>query len=32
MNSGWTLQLDQIDDIYPDFFNHLWVKSAAQNR
>jgi hypothetical protein len=26
MNSRWRLRLDKIDDIYPDFFNQIWVR------
>lgn len=26
MNGGWELRFDHVDDIYPDFFNQIWVK------
>lgn len=26
MNGRWKLGLDKIDDIYPDFFNQIWVR------
>jgi putative sugar O-methyltransferase len=32
MNSRWELSLDKVDDIYPDFFNHIWVRSGGRNR
>lgn len=29
MNSPWTCKLDQIDDVYPDFFNQIWIKRGG---
>jgi len=26
MNHRWTLSLDRVDDIHPDFFYHVWVR------
>jgi putative sugar O-methyltransferase len=26
MNENWRLNLDKIDDIYPEFFNQIWIK------
>ena len=29
MNGGWALALDHDDEIYPDFFNQIWVKNSS---
>ncbi len=28
LDGPWQLVLDQIDEIYPEFFNHVWQKSS----
>ena len=29
MSGNWTLILDEVDDIYPEFFNQIWIKNGG---